>query len=81
MKKEQTRPIYKIAKEISKDWGNKVNYAAKPYLLAMMQCNNIDDDYGMDTAKQMVIYFLGNAQTWRGENARRIKIELNNLIK
>ena len=75
------RPIYEIAREIRKDWGAKVNYAAKPYLDAMMQLNSIDDYYYFDSAKSVVLYFLCNAGTWRGETAKRIKKELNEMCK
>ncbi len=75
------RPIYVIAREIIKDWGSKVNYAAKPYLDAMGYVTNVTDNYGMDTAESIVRYFLCNASTWRGEKAREIKKELNSMIK
>lgn len=74
-----SRPIYEIAREIRKDWGSKVNFAAKPYLDAMSQLTNITDMYGYDDAKSIVLYFLCNASTWRGENARRIKKELKQM--
>ena len=75
----KARPIYKIAEDISKDWGTKVNYAAKPYLQAMFTLTNITDYYGMDTAKGIVARFLCNAGSWRGEVAREIKKELKAL--
>lgn len=74
------RPIYEIAREIRADWKN-VNYAAKPYLDAMRDLANITDTYGYDSAKSVVLYFLSNASAWRGENARRIKAELNAMCK
>lgn len=75
-----TRSISEIAAEISKDW-KPVNYAAKPYLDAMYSLNSINDSYGMDSAKSIVLYFLANAGTWRGETAKRIKKELNAMLK
>ncbi len=72
------RPIYQIAAEIRKTWAN-VNYAAKPYLEAMETLTDITQNYGADSAKSMVIYFLSNATTWRGEDAKRIKAELKQL--
>ena len=74
----EPRPISVIAREIRKTWP-KVNYAAEPYLDAMLTLNLITDRYLFEDAKTMVIYFLGNAQTWRGEDARRIKAELKAL--
>lgn len=73
------RPLYEIASEIRRDWGSKVNYAAKPYLSAMSGLSSIEDSYGYDDARSIVLYFLGNAGTWRGENAKRIKAELKAL--
>jgi hypothetical protein len=72
------RQIYEIAQEIRKNWKN-VWFGAQPYLLAMEELVKITDDYGMDDAQTIIIYFLGNAQTWRGETARRIKKELKDL--
>ena len=69
------RPIYSIANEIRMDW-KKVYFGAVPYLNAMLQLQSIDDNYGMDSAKSVVLYFLSNAGTWRGETAKRIKKEL-----
>jgi hypothetical protein len=74
------RSIREIAKEIRQDWKG-VNFAAKPYLSAMMGLESISDGYGMDSAKTIVSYFLSNASSWRGENAKRIKKELNTLLK
>jgi len=68
------------AYEIKKDW-LKVNYAAKPYLDAMMTLNQITDSYFLDSAKSVVLYFLANAGTWRGETAKRIKAELKEISK
>ena len=73
-----TRPISEIASEISKDWKN-VYFGAVPYLQAMYSLNGINDSYGMDSAKSIVLYFLSNASTWRGETAKRVKAELKKL--
>jgi hypothetical protein len=74
-----SRPIFVIASEIRKDWGNKTNYAAKPYLEAMATLGSINENYYEDSAKSVVLYFLANAGTWRGEVARRIKKELKDM--
>lgn len=73
------RQIKDIAKEIREDWKN-ISPAAKPYLNAMFQLNCIDDKYGFDSASEIVLRFLCNAQTWKGEKARQIKNELKKLI-
>lgn len=72
------RPLYEIAREIKQDW-KAVNYGAKPYLEAMYSLDSINDKYGMDSAKSIVLYFLSNAGTWRGETAKRIKAELKKM--
>lgn len=81
MSKTQTRPIYVIADEIRKDWGTKVNYAAKPYLDAMSDLGDVTDHYGLDSAPSIVRYFLANATTWRGAKAREVKAELKAMIE
>ena len=74
------RPLCDIAREIRSDW-RPVNYAAAPYLGALMSLDGMDDRYGMDTAPAMVSYFLSNATSWRGETAKRIKAELRAMLK
>ena len=41
----------------------------------------IQENYFLDSAESIVLYFLSNAQTWRGEVARRIKKELKEMLK
>jgi hypothetical protein len=75
-----TRPLHVIASEIRQDW-KKVYFGAMPYLDAMKSLDKVSDSYGYDSAKTIVLYFLSNATTWRGESAKRIKLELNKMIK
>ena len=77
---QTTRSLNTIASEIRNDW-KKPYFGAVPYLDAMQSLNSINDNYGMDSAKSTVIYFLSNATTWRGETAKRIKAELKEMIK
>ena len=74
------RPLYVIAHEISNDW-KKVYFGAVPYLEAMGSLNKISDNYYYDTAQSIVLYFLANAQTWKGDTAKRIKLELKAMAK
>ena len=74
----RVRTIREIAREIKKDW-KKVYFGAVPYLDAMMSLERITDKYIMDDAKSIIIYFLANAQTYRGETAKRCKAELKKL--
>ena len=69
------RPLYEIADEITAKW-RPVYYAAVPYVQAMRRVEKISDMYGADDVEGIVIRFLGNAKTWRGEDAKRIKAEL-----
>lgn len=74
------RPIYEIADEIRRVW-KPVNYAAKPYLDALGSLSTARDTYGLDSGKGIVSYFLANASTFRGDDARRIKAELKAHLK
>jgi len=74
------RNLSEIAAEIRKDW-KPVNFAARPYLEAMAELNSMKDMYYADSAKSVVLYFLSNASTWRGESAKRIKKELKAMVK
>ena len=74
-RRHAARSLSEIASEIRRDWKN-VEYSAAPYLDAMRQLDTINDNYGADSAKSIVAYFLVNASKWRGETAKRIKAEL-----
>jgi len=73
------RPVYIIARDIRTHW-RKPYVGANPYINAMLNIDSIRDDYYADSARSIVMYFLANAQTWRGENARRIKDELREML-
>lgn len=72
--------ISQIAGVAFKDF-KPMNFAAKPYADAMLSLDTVNDDYGLDSGKSIVTYFLGNAQTWRGDVAKAVKKELNSRIK
>lgn len=74
----ETRALFEIAEDIRRTWKNP-HYAAKPYLDAMGGLLSIDDNFGLDDAKSIVLYFLSNAGGWRGDDARRIKAELKSV--
>lgn len=74
-----SRLLSEIAKEIKADW-KKPYFGAVPYLNAMSQLNSVNDYFGYDTGKSIVLYFLSNAQSWRGETAKRIKAELKAIV-
>lgn len=78
IEKTTVRPLYVIARDIYQAWP-KVNYAAKPYLEAMTDLTSIEDKYGYDSAKSIVLYFLSNASSFRGDDAKALKLELKSI--
>ncbi len=72
------RSISEIAREIKKEWVNPSS-SAIPYINAMLTMNTIDDNYGYDTARDIITYFMRNATHFKGEAARRIKSELKTI--
>lgn len=74
------RPIYEIAADISRNWP-KPFYGAKPYLDAMHSLVDLTSKYGYDNADGIIRYFLSNAATWKGPDAKRIKAELRAIVK
>lgn len=77
----QPRTLRAIAGEIQRDWGDKTYFGAVPYIKAMRGLETVNDKYGQDDAKSIVLYFLNNAKSWRGDTARRVKAELKEMIK
>ena len=47
----------------------------------MATMDSIDEDFGYDSGASIVLYFLANANTWRGDTARRVKAELKRMAK
>ena len=47
----------------------------------MQSLKSINDKYGMDNGTSIVAYFLANASQWRGDVAKKIKAELNSMLK
>lgn len=80
--KQNKRTFAEIAREIKQTWKN-VYFGAEPYLQAMLTIDSSDKNapYMLETAEDIVIYFLANATYWRGEDAKRIKAELKSMIK
>lgn len=71
----QSRFLWEIAEDIKKDW-EKPYFGAVPYIQAMGNLNWITDMWYAESARMVVLYFLGNARGWRGEKAREVKKEL-----
>lgn len=74
------RTIREIAHEIENTWEN-VSVYAQPYLDAMFYLDSVNDKYICDSGKSIVLYFLANAGSWHGDDARRIKAELKVMCK
>ena len=77
------RAIAEIAQDIWSDWGKQqggIYFGAKPYLEAMGSLSDIKDNYGLDSARSIVSYFLANASRWKGETAKAIKAELKKIV-
>jgi hypothetical protein len=62
-------------------WKRASATAAIPYLNAMTELDTLDEMYHQDSARSIVLYFLSNATSWRGDAARRIKAELREMLK
>jgi hypothetical protein len=71
-----------IACIIIDDW-KKINYAAQPYVSAMIHLNHCDCSayHNFDSAESIIRYFLSNARAWRGGVAKLVKSELNRRLK
>lgn len=75
----ETRTLAAIARDIRANWP-KPYFGAVPYIEALSTLGGLDDSYGLDDARSIARYFLANAGTWRGEDARRIKAEIKSML-
>ena len=76
----QNLSIKEITKIINHDWQN-VYFGAKPYLSAMLTLDSINDDYGLDSGKDIVTRFLSNSGQWHGDIAKTVKQELKRRLQ
>lgn len=74
------RPIYEIADEIRTEWKNPY-FGAKPYIDAMLALGSVSDKYYFDSARSVLLGFLANAGSWRGDAAKRVKAEIKAMTK
>jgi hypothetical protein len=80
------RPLHEIAADIRKDWSSRtksgrVPFFADAYLRPMETLSHISQNYHLDSARSVVLYFLSNAVAYRGDNARRYKAELKAILE
>ena len=78
--KSQHRPLSVIAAEIRTSW-KKVHGEAEPYLAALEKLHSIHDKYGGESAIEIVSRLRWSLRTWKGLVARRIKRELDAILK
>ena len=78
---DKKRTFQQIARDIKSTWLN-VYFGAVPYLEAMLTLDTTDPNasYCYYKAEDIVRYFLANAQTFRGADAKRLKAELESML-
>lgn len=78
---DNKRTFQQIARDIKSTWMN-VYFGAVPYLEALLTLDTTDSEalYGIETAGDITRYFLANAQTFRGADAKRLKAELKSML-
>jgi len=74
------RPLHEIAKDILEHW-KPVSKFAEQHVAAMKTLDKLSDIYVAEDGRGIVLGFLVNAGSWKGEDARRIKAELNMMLK
>lgn len=83
------KPIYQIANEIKDNW--RALYADKPkqpafilyaesYLHAMSTLKTPADKYYLDSGEEIILRFLANVSSWRGDFAKAKKAELRKAL-
>lgn len=73
------RTLKEIFDEVFQDWKN-INPYAKEYADALHTLNHPNDMYLYERGRDIIPYFLANANGWRGERARAIKAELRAMM-
>jgi len=59
----------------------QTRFYAEGYLVPLTSLTSINDMYVTETARDIVNRALNELSSWRGEDARRIKLELNAHLK
>jgi hypothetical protein len=80
VRRNSSRSLSAIAAEIRREWKSPY-FGAVPYIQAMGSMGSMSEGYGADPGREIVAYFLSNASGWRGPAAKRIKAELNAMLK
>lgn len=69
-----------LARVIRREWKPRVHPWAEPYVQAMATLSSLDDSYGMDSGRDIVNRFLGNASAFRGPIAQALKSDLKRRL-
>lgn len=87
---DPARTVSRVAGEILSLW-SRPDPGALPYLEAMLSMDyssfthpdspTLERMYGAEPSRDVVARFLANASTFRGEDARRIKGELREILR
>lgn len=54
---------------------------AVPYIDALSCLSEPNENYGYDNGYGLIAYLVGNLGSYRGETAKRLKKELNDILK
>lgn len=73
-------PLHALARMCQRDWP-RAYFGARPYIDALLGLTSLDEPYGCETARDVVVGLLANAQTWKGPIARAVKAELTRRLK
>jgi hypothetical protein len=77
------RSLGEIARDImgSPWYKSNASIYARDYIQAMRYLTGIEDSYGLDSAYSVINYALANMNTFRGDLARSVKLELKAHLK
>jgi len=76
----KNKDVSALAWIILKSWKPKIYFGAVPYLDAMRSMTSFDEPYGADSGRSIGMYFLSNATTYKGEQARLVKAEIKRRL-
>lgn len=76
----ETLEVNGLARVIKQTWP-KPYFGAVPYIEAMNEMTTFADPYYCDKGADMGLYFLANANTYRGEQAKLVKAEIKRRLK
>ena len=69
-----------IVAAIRADWARPY-FGAVPYLDALEAVPTWDTRIGFETARDVAPYLLSNLRTWKGETARTVKAQLQEVSR